>query len=104
MEGCQKNNKKGKDLEKVIKNNNLCILNNKSNTYLNPFTGYYSAIALTLRYPPSYMDDGWKVHNNLCSSDHFPIIVESSQPLYEDKLPHWKINKAIREVFETLCK
>ena len=46
--GCQKNNKKDKDLEKVINNNKLCILNNKSQTYLNPFTGSYSAIDLPL--------------------------------------------------------
>ena len=71
--GCQKTNKKGKNLEKVINTNNLCILNNKSNTYLNPFTGSYSAIDLTLRDPLSDMDYEWKVHIDLCSSDHFSI-------------------------------
>ena len=50
------------------------------------------------------MDYGWKVHNDLCSSDHFPIILESLQPLHENRLPHWKINKANKQVFETKCK
>ena len=36
--GVRKPIKKGKYLEKVINNSNLCILNNKSQTYLNPFT------------------------------------------------------------------
>ena len=54
--GCQKTNKKGKDVKKVINTNNLCILNNKSNTCLNPPTGSYSAIDLSLCDLVSYMD------------------------------------------------
>ena len=38
------------------------------------------------------------------SSDYFPIILESLQPLHKDRLPHLKIKKANWEVFETLCK
>ena len=100
----KKTNKKGKDLEKVINTNNLCIINNKFNIYLNPFTGSYSAIDLSLCNPLSYMQYGWKVQNDLCGSDHFPIILESLQPLHENRLPHWKINKAYLQVFETMCK
>ena len=54
---CQKTTK-GKDLEKVISTNKFCILNNKSNTYLNPFTDFYSAIDISLCYPVSYIDYG----------------------------------------------
>ena len=85
--GYQKTNKKGKNLEKIIQNNNLCILN-KSHTYLNPFP----AIDLTLCDPKSYIDYGWKVHD-LCSSDHFSILLRIPQHLHE-RLPHWKLNKA----------
>ena len=35
VRGCQKTDKKGKDQEKVIQNNNLWMLNDKSHTYLN---------------------------------------------------------------------
>ena len=102
--GCQKTNKKGKDLEKVMQNNNLCILNNKSHTYLNSLTGSYSAIDVTLYDPVNYMDYRWKVHDNLCGSNHFPILLEILQSLHDERLPHWKLNKANWEVFETLCK
>ena len=44
------------------------------------------------------MDYGWKVHDVLCGSDHFPIL----QPLHDERLPHWKLNKANWEIFETL--
>ena len=96
--------KKGKDIEKLMQNNNKCILNNKSHTYLNSFTGTYSAIHLTLCDPVSYMDYRWKVHNDLCGCDHFLILLEILQPFHDERLPHWKLNKANLEVFETLCQ
>ena len=98
------NQEKGKYLKTVIQNNNLCIFNNKSRTYLNSLTGSYSAIDLTLCDPVSYMDHRWKVYDDLCGCDHFPILLEILQPLHDQRLPHWKLNKAKWEVFETLCK
>ena len=56
MSGNLKTNKKGRDLEKLINDNNLCIWNDKSPTYLNPSTGSYSAIDIILSDPSSYMD------------------------------------------------
>ena len=50
------------------------------------------------------MDYGWKVHHGLCSSDHFPILLELLPPLYDERLPHWKLNKTNWEIFETLCE
>ena len=49
------------------------------------------------------MDYGWKVHHDLCCSNHFPIVLEILQPLHDERLPHWKLNKANWEVFQTLC-
>ena len=85
--GYQKKKKEGKDLEKVISTNNFCILNNKSNIYLNPFTGSYLAIDVSLCNHVSYMDYRWKVYNDLCGSDYFPIILENLL-LHENRLPH----------------
>ena len=81
-----KTNKKGNDLEKVINSNNLCILNKKSPTYLNLSTGSYSTIDITSD-PSSYMDYTWKVHNDLCGSDHFPIILKITQPIHNKNRP-----------------
>ena len=55
--------KKAKILKKVISSNNLCILNNKFNIYLNPFRGSYSGHWSNLIW--SYMDYRWKVHNHI---------------------------------------
>ena len=86
--GCLKTKKKGTDLERVINVNNFCILNNKSPTYLNPSTSSYSAINITLSDPSSYMDYTWKVHDDSCGNEHFPIILEIIQPIHDNnRLP-----------------
>ena len=50
--------------------------NDKFNTYLDLFTGSYSANNLSICDPETYMEYGWKVHKDLCGSDNFPIILE----------------------------
>ena len=102
--GCLNSNKKGTDLENVINSNVLYILNNKSPTYLTPSTGSYSAIDITLSDSSSSMDYTWKVDNDHCSSDHFPIILEITKPIYDNNRPPcWKTNKADWQQFKTLC-
>lgn len=51
--GCKKTNRRGKDIESFIDNNNLCLYNNKSPTYICPFSGSCTAIDLSLCDPPS---------------------------------------------------
>ena len=85
--GGLKTNQKGKNLEKIINSNNLCILNNKSPTHLNPSTGSYSAIDIILSNPSNYMDYMWKVNDDPCGSDHFPIIIEITQPITDNNRP-----------------
>ena len=102
--GCQKNNKKGTDLEKFINDNNLSILTNKTPTYLNPSTGSHLTIDIILSDPSSYLDYIWKVHNDPCGSDHFLIILEITQPIKENNWPPcWKTNKADWQKFKNLC-
>jgi hypothetical protein len=48
-----------------------------SDTYLHPGNGSYSAIDLTVTDPSLHLDFSWKVHDDLCGSDHFPIVLES---------------------------
>ena len=50
------------------------------------------------------MDYTWKVHNDLCGSDHFPIIIDILQPSHDNNRPsRWKTNKANWIDFKTLC-
>ena len=80
--------------EGLGKYDNLCILNDNSPTYLKPSTDSYSAIDITLSELSSCMDYIWKVYDDLCGSDHSPIILETTQPIHDNNIPpSWKINK-----------
>ena len=78
--GCRDTDQKGRLLEDTINRNNLLLYNNKSYTYLHPGTGTYSAIDLTLADASIFWDYSWKVHDEKCVSDHFPIIFRELGP------------------------
>ena len=54
-------NKRGQILEKIINRNNLCLYNQNSQTHLNPSSGSFSAIDLTLSDPSIFTDYNWRV-------------------------------------------
>ena len=101
--GCRDTDQKGRIIEDVINRNNLLLYNNKSYTYLHPGTGTYSAIDLTLADASIFLDYSWKVHNDTCGSDHFPIILENSGPELDDKIPRWNLRRAKWDEFKNSC-
>ena len=101
--GCRDTDQKGRIIEDVINRNNLLLYNNKSYTYLHPGTGTYSAIDLTLADASIFLDYSWKVHDDTCGSDHFPIILENSGPELDDKIPRWNLRRAKWDEFKNSC-
>ena len=101
--GCRNTDQKGKLIEDFINKNNLLLYNNKSYTYLHPGTGTFSAIDLTLCDPSVYLDFSWKVHDDSCGSDHFPVILENLGPQLDDKIPRWNLKRANWDEFKNSC-
>ena len=101
--GYRNTNHKGKTLENIINNNNLCLFNEKSPTHLNPSSATYSAIDLTLCDTSLFLDFTWMVYDNTCGSNHIPIVLESLHP-WDDDLPRWRLNKANWEEFCSQCQ
>ena len=101
--GCRDTDQKGRIIEDVINRNNLLLYNNKSYTYLHPGTGTYSALDLTLADASIFLDYSWKVHDDTCRSDHFPIILENSGPELDDKIPRWNLRRAKWDEFKNSC-
>jgi hypothetical protein len=64
-------------LESFLSWEGICKFNDGTDTYLYHGNGSYSAIDLTVTDTSLLLDFSWKVHDDLCGSDHFPIIVES---------------------------
>ena len=80
--GCKKIDSKGKQIEKIINKNDLCLFNTKEPTHLNPANGSQSSIDLSFCDPTSLLDFSWEVSNDLCGSDHYPIILKNENTNY----------------------
>ena len=102
--GCSKNNVRGEIIETFIEANDLCLMNDKSHTYLHPATGTFSSLDLSLCHPSLILDFDWYVCDDQHGSDHFPVVIESINPSLEDHNPKWKLNKANWEQFHLLCE
>ena len=101
--GNKENNSRGEIIENFITNNDICLMNDKSYTYMHHPTGSFSSIDLSLCHPSLFLDFSWSVCKDQHHSDHFPIVIQSNTSTVEDHNPKWKLNKANWEVFQSLC-
>ena len=101
--GSKDNDPRGDLIEDFITQNDICLMNDKSNTFLDSGKGTLSALDLSLCHPSLYLDFDWSVCEDQHGSDHFPIVIESIKTLEEDHNPKWKLNKANWDLFHTLC-
>ena len=97
--GCSKNDSKGKMISDLILQRNLSLLNDGSATYFHLGTGSHSAIDLSICDPSLYLDFSWKVHDDLCGSDHFPIVIRSDGVVPSITSSTWKLSKADWDTF-----
>ena len=96
-------NQRGHMVENFLSEQDLCLLNDKSHTYLHPGHGTYSSIDLTFCSPSLFLDLAWEVGVDLCGSDHFPILVHLKPPLPPERQPKWQLHKADWSTFGSLC-
>ena len=76
--GSQQTDTKGSKIEQLINDQNLCLLNQKEPIHINPTNGSPSSIDLTLCDPSSFMDYTWSTYDDVCESDHYPIIIQNN--------------------------
>ena len=96
-------NDKGRLIENFIDNHGLCLYNTKTPTYLHPATGTYTSLDLSICFPTFLLDYDWKVHDDLCGSDHYPIILNNIGQDIDEHVSRWKLSKANWAQFQTLC-
>ena len=75
--GGNKNDAKGKVIERFKTKSNICFFNDDTPTYLHPATGSLTSKDLTICSPSLFMDFTLRVEEDLHESDHFPIILKS---------------------------
>ena len=93
---------RGRTVADFIGASNLVLLNTGASIHFSLGNDSYSAIDLSLASPVVAPLIDWQVNDDLCGSDHFPIILESLQ-LYTAprKLPHWHLKRADWRKHET---
>jgi hypothetical protein len=101
--GSSNTNNRGKCIEDCLIKNNLCLLNDKSHTYLHPATGTFSSLDLSICSPSLYLDYQLSVHDDLCGSDHFPTILTNDWTSDSEPISRWKFSKADWSLFSNLC-
>jgi Endonuclease-reverse transcriptase len=73
--GCTANDKKWQEVCDFVLSSNLCLLNHKVPTYIHPATGSRSSLDFAFCDLSLFMEFSWMVHDDLCRSDNFPIIL-----------------------------
>ena len=101
--GGKNNDSRGELIENFLTKNDICIMNDKSYTYLSTSAKSFSSIDLSFCHPSLFLDYNWSVSKDQHNSDHFPIIIEQNTFSTEDHNPKWKLNRANWDLFNTLC-
>ncbi|GBO42130.1 hypothetical protein AVEN_38691-1 [Araneus ventricosus] len=73
--GSDVTNSRGRQIERLISNNCLCLLNNDEKTYFHEPTRTFHSLDLAICFPTLLPLLNFTVGRDLCNSDHFPIIV-----------------------------
>ncbi len=95
---------RGLAIEKSITNNNLILLNSGTKTFLSSSYQTFSAIDLSLASPSLFFTFEWQVHDDLCGSDHFPILLKAIQKTPENSNSIFNLKKADWPLFRNLCQ
>lgn len=69
-------NRLGRVMEQVLLRSDAVLLNDGTRTHFHVQNNTSSAIDLTLCSPDILQDVEWGVHDDLCGSDHYPIIIK----------------------------
>ena len=101
--GNESYNSRGQMLEDLFSEMDLYILNDSSSTYIHPATGSTSALDLSICGPSLVLDYEWNIHENLCGSDHFPVILTSNAVEEEAAPNRWNFKKADWLSFQAQC-
>ena len=59
--------------------------------------------SLTITQPNLLLDFSWRVLDDLCGSDHFPIVIKHQRPATGGREPGWRLKKADWHSFRALC-
>ena len=101
--GCPGTDRKGQEVIDFLLSSNMYLFNNQSYTYVHPATGTRSSIDLSFCDPSLAMDFSWEVHDDLCCSDHCPIVLKTDSSTQLDRVQRFRLDKADWPSFTNRC-
>jgi len=93
----------GREMEYLLTTTNLCLLNSKCATYSHPATGTLTSIDLSITSPSILQDFQWTVEGDPHGSDHFPIVLKTTQDNPQFCPGGWAFKRADWSKFSNLC-
>lgn len=87
-------NPRGVLLASFVEDEELGVLNSGEATHFHSQTGTFTAIDISLCSPNALLDFSWQVLPDLHGSDHFPIVIESTESIPQPRLPRWRLDRA----------
>ncbi|GBN95984.1 putative RNA-directed DNA polymerase from transposon X-element, partial [Araneus ventricosus] len=104
--GSTDSNARGLQIEKLMSDQNLCLLNDSSHTFFHLPTRTFHTLDLALCSPSLVAKWNFNVDNNLYNSDHFPLILTlSSNDVILPKRPsRFIFDKANWQLFQELAE
>jgi len=103
--GANKTDQRGKALEDLIEQYNLCILNNGQGTHIK-HRGGLSPIDLSLASNNLALKCNWRVSSDSLGSDHYPILISIDEPPVREEVDvtKYSFRKADWGRFKSHCK
>ena len=95
-------NQRGHTVTNFINDLNLFLLNNGEKTRFNSFNGTFSSIDLSISTGGLMPRLDWSVHNDLCGSDHYPILITKDGGLNHrlTQPSNWVVRRANWSLFK----
>lgn len=95
---------RGRTVENFLRTNDVCLLNDGSATHFHTATGAKSALDLAFCSPDAVEDLTWEVHDDLCGSDHYPILIRTLSRELQNRTPRYILQKANWTMFRSLTE
>ena len=94
---------RGKIIEDILSDMDLCILNTGSPTFISSSYSTGSHIDLSVCDPSLFLDFSWRTNDDLCGSDHFPIFLSFKQTSKEHYPKFWKFKNTNWSFYNKSC-
>ena len=101
--GSDSTSARGLMIEELLDECNLSLFNDGSPTHYTSFSGNFSHLDLSICDPSLLLEFDWKVHDDLCGSDHFPILLSSNNPTVDTDLEKFLFKAANWDAFAARC-